>query len=148
MTNKVEKAVAVAIMVGLVALGFVLTARYGGAKVEQSKCAIEAVVTNLTGSWIETGKDSSPKMLAEITNDTIEVYWSADETRALYWAGTYTAPTGAGVYTWNSTNDHTKTDTALLASGNDTKTFVYNNGEITFELTAFGVTTTVHLVRR
>ncbi len=108
----------------------------------------KGTVPDLTGSWIETNTDSDAKMSAEITSDIIEVYWSSDETHALYWSGKYVAPTEAGTYTWSSVNDHDKTDSALLASGDDTKDFTYNsNGEITFDVTAFGVTKTVHLAK-
>ena len=104
---------------------------------------------DLTGEW--TQKDSEPEswQAATITADTIEVYWVSDggDTKALYWAGTYTAPTTADEpYAWDSQNDTEKTSASLLASGDDTKTFTYEDGEISYELTALGVTTTVHLI--
>lgn len=132
---------AIAAIIAIALCGYALTACSG-------KGEEKGTVPDLTGSWIETNTDSDAKMSAEITSDTIEVYWSADETRALYWSGTYAAPTEAGTYTWSSVNDHDKTDSALLASGDDTKDFIYNsNGEITFDVTAFGVTKTVHLTK-
>lgn len=132
---------AITAIIALVLCGCALTACSG-------KGEEKGTVPDLTGSWIETNTDSDAKMSAEITSDTIEVYWSADETRALYWSGTYVAPTKAGTYTWSSVNDHDKTDSALLASGDDTKDFTYNSdGEITFDVTAMGVTKTVHLAK-
>lgn len=84
---------------------------------------------------------------ADISSDTITVYWTyaEDDTRALYWAGSYEAPASDGTYSWDSLNDHEKTDSALLASSGDTKTFTYSDGEISFEVTALGVTKTVCL---
>lgn len=131
---------AIAAIIALALCGCALTACSG-------KGEEKGTVPDLTGSWIET-TDSDAKMSAEITSGTIEVYWSADETRALYWSGTYAAPTEAGTYTWSSVNNHDKTDSALLASGDDTKDFTYNSdGEITFDVTAMGVTKTVHLAK-
>lgn len=132
---------AIAAIIALVLCGCTLTACSG-------KGEEKGTVSDLTGSWIETNTDSDAKMSAEITSDTIEVYWSSDDTSAIYWSGTYVAPTEAGTYTWSSVNDHDKTDSALLASGDDTKDFTYNsNGEITFDVTAMGVTKTVHLAK-
>lgn len=133
---------AIAAIIALALCGCALTACSGNNSEEKG------AAPDLTGSWIETNTDSDAKMSAEITSDTIEVYWSSDETRALYWSGTYAAPTEAGTYTWSSANNHDKTDSALLASGDDTKDFTYNSdGEITFDVSLMGTTTTVHLAK-
>ena len=64
----------------------------------------------------------------------------------LYWAGTYDAPTTADEpYTWDSKNDTEKTDNALLASGDATKTFTYEDGEISYQASALGTTKTIRL---
>lgn len=132
---------AIAAIIAIALCGYALTACSG-------KGEEKGTVPDLTGGWIETNTDSDAKMSAEITSDTIEVYWSSDDTSAIYWAGTYVAPSEAGTYTWSSVNDYEKTESALLASSDETKDFTYNsNGEITFDVTAFGVTKTVHLAK-
>ena len=132
---------AISAIIALVLCGCALTAC-------SDKDEEKGAAPDLTGSWIETNTDSETKMSAEITSDTIEVYWSSDETRTLYWSGTYAAPTEAGTYTWSSVNNHDKTDSALLASSDDTKDFTYNSdGEITFDVSLMGTTTTVHLAK-
>ena len=69
-----------------------------------------------------------------------------DDTKALYWAGTFVAPeTADEPYTWDSENDKEKTDMALLASGDDTKTFTYENGQLSYDASMMGVTQTVKL---
>lgn len=104
---------------------------------------------DLTGEWKQTNSNSEDAwQSAEIADDTIEVYWVSDngETKALYWAGTYTAPTTADEpYTWQSQNDKDKTGTALLASGDDEKKFSYAVGVLSYEVSAMGVTQTVEL---
>ena len=66
--------------------------------------------------------------------------------QSLYWAGTYVAPQYSDEpYTWDSENDKEKTDSALLASGADTKTFTYENNQISYEASAMGSTQTVKL---
>ena len=76
------------------------------------------------------------------------MYWVADDTKALYWAGSFTAPTTADEpYTWDSANDTEKTSSALLASEDATKTFTYKDGTLSYEVTAMGVTKTVTMTK-
>ena len=102
---------------------------------------------DLTGEW-SSEKENGSYMTATIAADTIEIFWMNDEkgTKALYWAGSFTPPaTGDEPYTWESVNDKEKTGKALLASNADTKQFSFENGEITYEAAAMGVTKIVHL---
>lgn len=108
----------------------------------------EAKVPDLKGSYKQTNSNSEDSyQVAAIDDDTITIYWftASDQTTALYWTGTYEAPTEAGKYSWNSKNYHDLTDYALLASGDDSKTINYDNGEISYEVSMMGVTTTVTL---
>ena len=106
---------------------------------------------DLTGSWAQKGKEGEDAFQAGFIKDgMIELFWVSDggDTHMLYWSGTYEAPTTTDdEYTWDSVNDKTKTDTALLASGDDTKTFSYKNGEISYEASALGETATITLVK-
>jgi predicted small secreted protein len=108
-------------------------------------------VLDLTGGWKQTNSNSDTSyQIAMIAENTIEVYWQNEEDNSmgLYWAGTYVAPTSeTNEYSWDSANDKSKTDSALLASGDDTKTFTYKDGVISYSVTAVGVTTTVELSR-
>lgn len=100
---------------------------------------------DLAGEWKQTNSSSDTSyQIATITQTTIEIYWVADNSKALYWAGTYT-PGENTEFSWTSENDHTKTDSAILASGDDTKTFTYKDGKISYDVTALGITTTVEL---
>ena len=86
---------------------------------------------------------------ATITEDTITINWISPDSKALYWAGTFEAPTTADEpYSWDSVNDTEQTATALLASGDETKTFTYEDGQISYDATALGVTTTVRLEKQ
>ena len=104
---------------------------------------------DLTGEWKQVdGNSEDTWQSATITADYIEVYWVSDngDTKSLYWAGSFTAPTSADEpYTWESANDTEKTSMALLASTAESKTFTYENGQIVYEVTALGTTTTVRL---
>ncbi|GAA2575508.1 hypothetical protein [Microbacterium binotii] len=107
---------------------------------------------DLTGEWKQSNSnDPDSYQAATITADALTINWVSDggSTTALYWAGTYTAPAEpADTYTWDSANDTTKTDTALLASGDPTKTFTYVDGKLSYDVTAMGVTKKVELQRQ
>lgn len=111
--------------------------------------AAPAKSLDLTGNWEEKDKGDSYQA-GYIKDGEIVIYWVSDggDTKSLYWAGSYIAPTdNAEPYTWNSENDKEKTWSALLASGDDTKKFTYENGEITYKASALGTTKKMHFVR-
>lgn len=103
--------------------------------------------TDLTGTWQSEENDGSYQE-AVISDDRIEINWVSDggDTKSIYWIGTYEAPTEAvDEYPWTSERNKEETDTALLASTDDTKEFTYKDGVISYEASALGTTTTVKL---
>lgn len=103
--------------------------------------------TDLTGTWKSKDNDGSYQE-AIISEDYIEINWVSDggDTKSLYWAGSYTAPTEyVEEYSWTSTNDQEKTSSALLASPDETKEFSYKAGKISYEASMLGTTTTMFL---
>lgn len=130
-------------------LCFALAACGGGGSQESETPETPAQPLDLTGEWKQVNSNSEDSwQSATITGDAIEVYWISDggDTKSLYWAGSYVAPvTSEESYTWDSANDAEKTATALLASSDETKTFTYEAGQISYEVSALGTTTTVRL---
>lgn len=114
--------------------------------------AAEPMIPDLTGEWKQVNSNSEDSwQSATIDESAITVYWVSDngDTKSLYWAGTYTAPTNEDEpYSWDSENDTEKTSTALLASGDNIKTFTYEDGQISYEISALGATTTVKLEKQ
>lgn len=109
----------------------------------------QPAIPDLTGTWKQVnGGSEETYQTAVIQGDTMSIDWvmESEDTIALYWAGSFTPPTTPDEpYTWDSANDKTKTDTALLASTGDTKTFTYENGKIKYEVSMMEMTTTVEL---
>ena len=105
---------------------------------------------DLTGEWTQVNNDTEDSyQTATITGDTITVNWVMPDTTALYWAGSFEAPTTADEpYTWDSVNDTEQTANALLASPDETKTFTYEDGQISYSVSAMGVTTTIKLEKK
>lgn len=105
---------------------------------------------DLIGNWAQEGKEFDDSYQAGyISGDRIEIFWMSDggESSALYWSGTYEPPQEeTDEYAWDSNNDKTQTDSALLASGADQKFFTYKDGKISYEASAMGQTATIYLV--
>ncbi len=118
-----------------------------------SQEAVKAEPLNLDGTWKSTNSDSEDSWQeAVIDGDTITINWVSNngDTKSLYWAGSVVEPTDVTVddaYTWDSVNDTEQTSKALLASGNETKKFTYDDGELSYEASAMGTTKTVRMER-
>ena len=103
---------------------------------------------DLTGNW-EKQNPGDSYQAGYIVGDIIEIYWIMDggESHALYWSGSYVAPTeDTNSYSWVSVNNTDRTHGKLLASSVDTKTFTYKNGVLSYSVSMLGVTTTYKLV--
>lgn len=119
-----------------------------GTNDEKAEEAPEPV--SLEGSWMQNNSNAEDAwQAATITGNTIEVHWVGDngDTKSLYWAGTVEVPAGADTFSFESVNDTTKTDVSIMASGDATKKFTYENDELSYEVTAMGTTMTVRLSR-
>ena len=107
---------------------------------------------DLTGEWTQVNSRSEDSwQTATISGGRIEVYWVGGngDQKSLYWAGTYAAPsTGKSSYSWESENAHEETDSPMFASAEDTKTFTYKRGQLSFSASMMGVETTVKLERQ
>lgn len=130
----------------LVVFMLILTGCQSGESLDESK----DTPLDLTGNWAQEGKEFDDSYQAGyISGDRIEIFWMSEEgeSSALYWSGTFEAPQEAtDEYTWESTNDRTRTDSALLSSGADDKLFTYEDGKISYEASAMGQTATIYLV--
>ncbi len=124
----------------------------GSAQNTASQKAEEKQPADLTGDWKQVNSSSDDSyQQATISGDTIEIYWISDngDSKSLYWAGSFEAPTTADEpYSWESKNDHDKTDSALMASSDDTKKFTYEKNQISYEASAMGTTTTIRLEKQ
>lgn len=142
-------------LVAAPALGIGLALALAGCAVSSESSAPESkseVVAEkpavLTGEWKQANSETPDNyQTATIGEDSMEVYWVSDggSTKALYWAGSYTPPTATGKHVWTSNNDTSKTESSLLASSSPTKEFTFDNGVISYEVTALGITTVVEL---
>lgn len=158
MNTTVSKTIATVALLALLGVGTAACSAPTGsddANTDTSSAAPEEVEeapepVDLTGGWKQTNSGAEDSFQsATITGENIEVYWNAPDMQAIYWAGTIEVPSdGSTSFTWDSVNDKAKTDNALMASSDDTKTFTYTDGELSYEVTALGTTTTVRLAKQ
>ena len=102
---------------------------------------------DLTGEWKQSNSRSETDfMTAAITDGVLSVDWElgSEDITAVYWAGTFEAPDdGNEPYIWISERDRAATDTAIMASTDDTKEFTYEKGIISFTVSIQGESATV-----
>jgi hypothetical protein len=88
------------------------------------------------GVWKSTG---NPEMIATIKDHNIEIIWNMDnDTKGLYWAGTFPGTASTLTETIISKADTKALDSSLIGSQNDTKTFLYKDGVLSFEFKIMG----------
>lgn len=113
---------------------------------------VEQVAPDLVGEWKQSNSEDPERwQVATVAAGAITISWIADggDTKALYWAGSAEVPDGAGQsFSWESVNDTSQTENSLLASDSPTKTFTYSDEQISYEVSAMGVTKTVKLERQ
>lgn len=104
---------------------------------------------DLNGDWEQhdEGTDDT-HYAATIANDTVTVNYTGDVT-ALFWQGSYEAPTEAGDYTWTSQGDTEAMSQSILASTDSTKDFSYSasDDELSFKIEWQGATVMIHMSR-
>lgn len=103
----------------------------------------------LIGTWSQSNADSSLSMTATVTDGKIiiDMHLAGDE-GGTYWIGTFdTGKHTTSNFTVTSNGDVAAMSTMLLASQAKTKTFTYDNGDLSFDFSMMGVTRTIHLQR-
>ncbi|KFI48938.1 hypothetical protein [Bifidobacterium biavatii] len=106
---------------------------------------------DLTGTWKQTNSKSDDSwMEATISGDSIEINWVGQDTKSLYWKGSYEAPSEAGDWKWTSKGDTETMKTALMTSQDDTKDFAYSadKQELTYEASMLGTTMTIRMSKQ
>ena len=89
----------------------------------------------LQGTWKQKDSSGAYYQYAVITDDTIEVYWhvNKDSSEYLYWSGSFTPPAdGREPYSWASQNNYERAKTSQYARREETLTFTYKGGRISY----------------
>lgn len=104
---------------------------------------------DLVGAWKQSNsKSETDFMTAAIADGVISIHWElgSEDITAVYWVGTFEAPEDPdGPHTWISERDTAATDTAVMASTDDTKEFTYDKDNISFTVSLQGESATVEM---
>lgn len=132
------------------ALAAALCLTLAGCGGSPSNANSSAVPPDLTGEWVQAdSEDTATYQTATITDDSITVRWVSDDTTALYWAGSFVPPTTPDEpYSWDSVRDTETDEDAVLSPTEDSKTFTYEDGYLSYTVSAMGVSTTIYLERQ
>lgn len=102
---------------------------------------------SLDGTYHQT-KSGIPNivMTAVVTNDNITITMTMSGTSGVFWDGTFDTQ-GVVSSPWNitSTRDAQAMSSDMYGSSEQTKTFTYNNGDLSYQFSILGVSTTVHM---
>lgn len=124
------------ISAALISVAVAMLTACGGSSTPTS----EAKPTTFVGSW----SSDEPSMKAVVKGGVIQIDIVADDTRSLYWKGTFPTSSEENV-DFVSDGDTEAMDASLLGSQDPSKTFKYVDDSLTFEMSMVGVTTTVYL---
>lgn len=101
---------------------------------------------SLVGDWHQIGTGiPSTTMTATITEGAIQITLSMGDTSGIYWLGTFTDWNTSNSFTTISLGDQDAMALDIFASVDTVKTFTYENGDLSYEFSILGNTTTVHL---
>jgi hypothetical protein len=105
--------------------------------------------TSLTGDWTQVGANKNGWFVASISGETIQVNLEGRDSSSIFWMGSFdTSRHTVGKYKVVSIPDpdaRKVLDGSLMATTEATKTFTYDHGVISFEFSALGSSTIVHL---
>lgn len=98
---------------------------------------------DLIGKW-ETTDPDNPRMAADVLADSITIDLLGPDSSLVYWHGSFSDLRADS----NTITSNAIEEGSLALSTASTKDFVYENGRLSFEITAMGVTKTVQMTRK
>lgn len=97
---------------------------------------------DLTGSWHQASSDdAATKMTADVSDGHIKIMMYSSIINGLYWDGSFSAKQPKTAF------DEVSIAGADALSQDQTKTFTYQNGILSYSFTMLGKTRVIHLYR-
>jgi len=130
---------------GAVTMGVVLTACGGDADAESKS---SSVPKSLVGEWYQSNKlDNGVVMQASVSsNDTIQVNMRTEDSSSIYWLGSFkSGKNPRATFNVTSKGDQDAMAMSIFGSQDGSKRFKYKKGDLSFDFTMLGTTSTVHL---
>jgi hypothetical protein len=104
--------------------------------------------TSLVGEWHQVNSNPNGWLTASISGEAIQVNLRGRDTSSIFWLGSFdTDRTPVGKFKVVSLGDQDAMRWKITASTESKKTFTYNNGDLSFEFSAMGSSTTIHMAK-
>lgn len=103
---------------------------------------------SLVGEWHQVNPNPSGWMTASITGESIQVDLQGRDSSSIFWMGTFdTHKRSTSKYKIVSLGDQDAMRYKIAASNEKQKTFTYDHGVLSFEFSALGSSTTIHMTK-
>ncbi len=104
--------------------------------------------STMVGQWKQVHANSSGWMTASISGNSIQVNLQSPDSNSIFWLGTFDSnKKPRGKFKVISIGDQDAMRWDITASSEAQKTFAYDNGVLSFEFSAMGSSTTIHMVK-
>lgn len=102
--------------------------------------------SSFVGEWHQVNSNPAGWMTASISGESIQVNLRTRDSSSIFWMGTFdTSKKPVGKFEIVSLGDQDAMKWKILASTESKKTFVYDNGDLSFDFSMAGTSTVVHL---
>lgn len=103
---------------------------------------------SLIGEWHQVNSNPSGWMTASISGESIQVNLRGRDSSSIFWLGTFdTHKRSTSKYKIVSLGDQDAMKWQITASTESKKTFTYDHGVLSFEFSALGSSTTIHMTK-
>lgn len=103
---------------------------------------------SLIGEWQQVDSDSNGWMSATISSESIQVNLRGRDSKSIFWLGTFdTHKRSAAKYKIVSLADQDAMKWMITASTEKKKTFTYDHGVLSFEFSALGSSSIIHMTK-
>ena len=102
--------------------------------------------SSLIGEWYQVNKNPNGWLTASISGESIQVNLRGRGSSSIFWMGSFdTSKKPIGKFNVVSLGDQDAMKWKIAASDESKKTFTYNNGDLSFEFSALGSSTIIHM---
>jgi hypothetical protein len=103
----------------------------------------------MIGQWHQVNADEDGWMTASISGDSIQVNLRGRDSSSVFWVGSFdTSRRPAGKFDIVSLGDQDAMQWDLMASSEKQKTFGYDHGVLSFQFSAMGSSTIIHMTKK
>jgi hypothetical protein len=109
--------------------------------------SVNARPESLVGEWHQVNSNPNGWMTASISGESIQVNLRGRDSSSIFWLGSFDTHRSANKFKVVSLGDQDAMKYKIAASDESQKTFTYDHGVLSFEFSALGSSTTIHMTK-